>query len=74
MEQQTKDEKIRDMLNKQSLIIGLAPISKQHLDMVEKNMIKRGALSEDDPREERRQRTIKSVIKNWANKNLKISN
>ena len=51
----------------------MAPISKNHIEKVEKNMIERGVLNEDDPCEERRQRTIKSVLKSWAAKYLKIT-
>ena len=44
MEPETKEEKIRDMLNRQSLVIGAAPISNSHLEEVEKKMIARGVL------------------------------
>ena len=73
MEPRTKDQKVREMLNKQSLIIGVAPISREHIEKVEKTMLQRGALDEREPREERRQRTIKSVLKNWAFQHLKIT-
>ena len=73
MEPETKEEKIRDMLNRQSLIIGAAPISNNHLEEVEKKMIAHGVLDPDQPKSERKQRTIKSVIKSWAFKHLKIT-
>ena len=68
MEPETKEEKIRDMLNRQSLVIGAAPISNAHLEEVEKKMIARGVLDPNQPKIERKQRTIKSVIKSWAYK------
>ena len=39
MEPHTKEEKIRDMLNKPSLIIGVAPISREHIENVERTML-----------------------------------
>ena len=72
-EMPTKIEKIKDMLNKQSLVIGVAPITKQHLDNDEKKIIKRGVLKDNEPWEEKRQQTIKSVLKSWAYNYLKIS-
>ena len=73
MDRQTKEDKIREMLNKQSLIIGVAPITKSHIKLVEKNMLENGALSNSHNRDENRQRTIKSILKSWAAKNLKIT-
>ena len=73
MEPQARSDKIVDMLNKQSLIVGFAPISSSHLETVTKKMIERGVMRESEPRDQRLQRTIKSVIKSWAYKNLKIT-
>ena len=53
MEPMTKTEKIKDMLNKQSLIIGAAPITREHLEAVEAKMISRGVLKESQPKDER---------------------
>ena len=72
MEPSTRQDKIKEMLSKQTLTIGLAPISSSHLEAIERKMIERGAMSESQPREERKKRTIKSVIKSWANQNLKM--
>ena len=73
MEPETKEEKIKDMLNRQSLVIGAAPISNAHLEEVERKMIERGVLDPNQPKNERKQRTIKSVIKSWAYKHLQIT-
>ena len=45
MEQETKEDKIKEMLNKQSLVINTAPITNKHLEAVVKTMIKRGVLN-----------------------------
>ena len=73
MEPQARADTIVDMLNKQSLIVGFAPISSSHLETVKKKMIECGVMRESEPRDQRLQRTIKSVIKSWAYKNLKIT-
>ena len=73
MDQITRDETIKEMLNRPSLIIGAAPISQTHIENVMKKMVTRGVLSENQPREERLQRTIKSVLKGWAYTNLQIT-
>ena len=72
LDKETKEQKIKYMLNNQSLVIGTAPISNDHLE-VEKKIISRGVLDPNQPKHERKQRTIKSVIKSWAYKNLKIN-
>ena len=73
MEEQTRLDKIREMLRKQTLVVGIAPITASHLEDIEQKMIDRGAMSKNQPKELRKQRTIKSVIKSWAFKNLKLS-
>ena len=73
MKPETKEEKIKDMLNRQSLVIGAAPITNTYLEEVKKKMIDRGVLDPDQPKADRKQRTIKSVLKSWAFKHLKIS-
>ena len=73
MEDQTRLDKIREMLRKQTLVVGIAPITSSHLEAIEQKMIDRGAMSKNQPNELRKQRTIKSVIRSWAFKNLKLS-
>ena len=73
IDQETKLDKIKHMLTKQTLTIGFAPITNQHLQNVEKTMLERGVLNTKQPWDERKKRTIKSVVKNWAIKNLKMS-
>ena len=73
MEEDTREEKIREILKKQTLVVGFAPITTSHLESIENKMIERGAMSKNQPKDIRRQRTIKSVVKSWAFKNLKLS-
>ena len=73
MEDNAKEQRIKDMLNRQSLVIGAAPITSEHLESVEKTMIKRGVLNTNQPKDFRKQITIKSVIKSWAYRHLKIT-
>ena len=73
MEEATKETKIKDMLNNQSPVIGAAPITNEYLEEVKKKMLDRGILDPNQSKEERKQRTIKSVNKSWAYRNLKIT-
>ena len=73
MEEETREDKVREMLRKQTLVVGFAPITSSHLEAIESKMIERGAMNRNQPKEIRRQRTIKSVIKSWAFKNLKLN-
>ena len=51
---ETKNEKIKNMLKKQTLTIGFAPITNQHLQNIEKTMLERGVLNVKQPWEERK--------------------
>ena len=53
--------------------IGFAPITKEKLDNVMQNMIRRGVISNKESYQLRLQRTIKSYIKTWAMSNLKMT-
>ena len=71
-EPDTKANKIKTMLSKQTLTIGFAPITNEQLQTVERKMIERGVMTDSQSWEDKKI-TIKSVIKSWAYKNFKIT-
>ena len=73
MNHETRDDIIKDMLKKQQLYVGIAPISNQQINNAMERMVERGVLKRKDPLDERIQRTIKSILKGWAHKNLKMT-
>ena len=73
MTAQDRDENISQMLNRASLHVGMGPIMAKHVDLVEENLIKRGVLKRSKPKINRRARTIKSLVKTWAMRNLNMT-
>ena len=65
-----RDKKISDMMNKQSRTIGVAPITKSHAYKVCDQLTKQGKLKDTESFESRLHRTVKSLVKQWASKNL----
>ena len=72
MTQRTREEAIKDMLSKQSLTVGATPFKSNYIESMMKKMMDKGVMSEDEPQHERMQRMIKSVLKSWCFKNLKM--
>ena len=69
----TEDQRlkiIQNMLQKSGLFVGIGPISKEHIDRVEKILINKGVLTKSEKPDIRKQRTIKSLVKSWTRKNL----
>ena len=60
------------MLEKSSRTIGVAPITRPYINRVHENMLRRGVITNQEPYI-RIQRVIKSIVKIWAQTNLKIS-
>ena len=72
----TQDERldaIKEMLSKTSLHVGIGPISMDHICNVEKALIAKGVLKNDEHPTYRKQRTVKSLVKSWSLKHLKMS-
>ena len=72
----TQDERldaIKEMLSKTSLHVGIGPISMDHICKVEKALIAKGVLINDEHPTYRKQRTVKSLVKSWSLKHLKMS-
>ena len=67
-----RKEKIDRMLEIFSHTVGVGPFTRQHTETVMENMIRRGVLSRNEPYEMRYQRTIKSLVKTWAQTNLQM--
>ena len=64
---------IQNMLAKGNLNVGIAPISADHIARVEKVLISRGVISENENPAARKQRTVKSLVKSWTTKYLKMT-
>ena len=65
-----REERIEKMFKRSATMVGIAPLSSQHIDRVEANLLKTGVLKRSENPMIRRQRTIKSLVKSWAMKNL----
>ena len=72
MPEEVRQKTIQQMLAKSGLIVGVGPITGDHIDRVRKALANRGVFSQDENPAQRKQRTIKSLIKTWALKNLKM--
>ena len=73
MTEEDRDYYIERMFNKSSKIVGIAPLTNEHITKVEANLLKKGVLKKTESPTIRRQRTIKSLVKSWAQKNLDMS-
>ena len=73
MTQDERLEAIKEMLAKTSLHVGVGPISMDHIMKVEKALIIKGVLKKDEHPNFRKQRTVKSLVKSWSLKHLKMS-
>ena len=68
----TRDNIIQNMLQKGELNIGIAPISKEHIQRVEQILLKKGILKQNEDPATRKSRTVKSLVKSWSNRFLKM--
>ena len=68
----SRHKAIQDNFANNAKRIGFGPITKEKLDNVHYNMIRRGVISNKEPYNLWMQRTIKSYIKTWAMTNLKM--
>ena len=59
--------------DKSATILGFAPITKPSIETAMNNMTKRGVFTPNETFDQCRQRTIKSMIKSWARRNLAVS-
>ena len=73
MTKEQRSETIKNMLSKAGLCVGIAPITKEHMERVEKLLLNKKVYKESEPKKSRIQRTVKSLVKSWAQKNLKIT-
>ena len=72
MTNERRIEEIQDMLADDALYIGVAPITREKINRVRNILTAKGTFRKKDPVEIRTQRTIKSLLKGWARKNLLI--
>ena len=66
-------ERIEIMFQKSAFMVGIGPLTSQHISRVEANLLKNGVLKKNENPGIRHQRTIKSLVKSWAMKNLDMS-
>ena len=64
---------ITDMLTKGALNVGVAPITADRIQRLEKILLQRGILNKNESPTLRKERTIKSLVKSWVAKYLKMS-
>ena len=68
-----RDEKISKMFEKASRTVGIAPITQKHIKQVCELLTSKGILKRSEPYPIRIQRTIKSLVKAWTIKNLRLT-
>ena len=73
MTNEQREKIITNMLAKSGLMVGVAPITRDHIDRVKRIMEKKGVFKKDEPKQVRIQQTVKSLIKSWTNRNLKMT-
>ena len=65
-------DKIEQMFARSAQYVGMAPFPKAAITRAIENMTKRGIFKPNETYDQRRQRTIKSLIKTWTRQNLKM--
>ena len=73
MTSEERDYKIKKMFQRSSLIVGIGPISSEHITRVEANLLSKGVLKRNENPNIRRQRTVKSLVKGWAQSHLAMT-
>ena len=68
-----RKQKIEQMFAKLAQYIGMAPFTKSAINKATENMTTRGIFQPKENYEQRRQRTIKSMIETWTRQNLKMT-
>ena len=72
MSRKEKDKTTEEMLAKSSTQVGIAPITKKQLYRLCDQMTKKGILKSTEEHKTRLQRTLKSMVKTWTKKYLKM--
>ena len=72
MSHQQRQSIIQSMLQKSGLMVGVGPITMEHIKNVEKLLVKNGVLNISENAKSRLQRTVKSIVKGWAKRNLSM--
>ena len=72
MHPDTRRKLIQGMLHKSGLYVGVGPLTKEHMDRVEKVLNKKGLFKDNETKIERAQRTVKSLVRSWCNRNLQM--
>ena len=64
---------IQKMLDQSGYKLGIAPMSLDHIQKVEKQLAKKGMFKSTDTADMKRQKTVKSLIRTWSMKYLKMT-
>ena len=73
MTDETRVKAIQTMLDRAGFKLGMGPFTEDHRTRVEKFLAQKGLFRNSDTPDMRKQKTIKSLIKSWAIKNLKMT-
>ena len=68
-----RQELIRKMLDRSGYRIGVAPLTTDHMNRVERLLTAQGTFKKDDSANTRKQKTVKALLRSWAMKNLNMS-
>ena len=68
-----RQELIRKMLDNAGYKLGIAPLTTDHMERVQKLLAAKGVFNKEDTQSMRKQKTVKALIKSWAMKNLQMS-
>ena len=73
MSEEQRQEIIDNMLDRAGYKLGIAPITTQHIDRVNKILQDKGIYPPDDTPQMKKKKTIKALTKSWTQKNFKMS-
>ena len=68
-----RKEQIQKMLDYSGYKLGIAPLELDHIKRVEANLTKKGLFKRTDTPEIKRQKTVKSLLRTWSIKYLKMT-
>ena len=73
MTNEQRRHNIQKMLAKQGLQVGIGPITRDRAERLQKALMKKGVFKPGESPAVQKQNTMKSLIKGWAIKNLKMT-
>ena len=73
MSEDQRQERIKNMLDSAGYRLGVAPLTEEHINRINKALSGKGVYAAGDNPSIRKQKTIKALIKSWALKNLQMT-